>query len=424
MTDLPTLDGTSGWITIWNDIKNGGLPLIIFFILFVVWTSRIYISDFVSALFKLFKNKTLGKEIRHYTKKEVVNHPIFKDLEFWITVGISSMRMNTIVSTLPTASQHIETLEYLKAKEEIAKDLLNIKFKSIQKCLKDFINDHDLSTLTTELLKQYIQSALKMCKGTQQKEMQEMGIPDKFLIKYIVYERVADEVLQSTINILLSDDNFNIDIYTRTYLLFNVLDNYLTDVFNNIIHTVESINGDLNGIEYKGNTIGVKRTSILKPPHPSFVMPVKEILIEVMSKFGASRAYMVRYYLNSHNIGTFSCVYEVLAKGVTSELSNIQEYPMNNEYDVISILKRGQNIVSEISQFNAYTVEGLSERGIHGIIMSPVFENDKLIGALVLDYLSVEDFNANKDMDKIDEKLNRYVTLLQPYICYPVDYIF
>jgi len=68
-------------------------------------------------------------------------------------------------------------------------------------------------------------------------------------------------------------------------------------------------------------------------------------------------------------------------------------------------------------------MERLSARGDNAIVLVPVIDDNNLIGLLVLDYISVEEFNA-RHMDRHDKKLKEYAKDLVPYITYPEDYQF
>ena len=63
-------------------------------------------------------------------------------------------------------------------------------------------------------------------------------------------------------------------------------------------------------------------------------------------------------------------------------------------------------------------------RGIDAIIISPIFEDDILIGMLVLDYVNIELYGRHKDDKDLDKKMKQYSEKLKPYISYPKDYKF
>ena len=422
MTDITDI-GESFWTTVWSDIKNGGTPFFIMLLLFIIWTCKKYIGDFFNLVLEQLKIKAKNKT-KAYTKKDVINHPIFRDLEFWLSSGIDSIKMYNMIPNYSFVTEHIESEDYLKAKEEIAKDLLRIKFKTIQTYLKEFISEYDIDELDIELFRKYIYQTLQVCKAIQQREMTEAGIPERFLIKYLAFERISTDILFRGIDTILDDTVYSVSIPTRAYLIFNALDHYMNEIFNNIVHTVESINGDLNGIEYKGNIIGSKKVEIIQPPHPSFVEQATEKLNEIRSLYSASRAYVVRVYDGENKVKKYSCVYEVCDNGITTEISNLQAIPCIKEADIFNILKKDEIISADISKFNDFMSSRLTNRGIDAIIIAPIFEDDKLIGMLVLDYVNIELYGRHKDDKDLDKKMKQYSEELKPYISYPKDYKF
>ena len=180
MTDITDI-GESFWTTVWSDIKNGGTPFFIMLLLFIIWTCKKYIGDFFNLILEQLKIKAKNKT-KSYTKKDVINHPIFRDLEFWLSSCIDSIKMYNMIPNYSFVTEHIDSEDYLKAKEEIAKDLLRIKFKTIQTYLKQFISEYDIDELDIELFRKYIYQTLQVCKAIQQREMTETGIPERFLI--------------------------------------------------------------------------------------------------------------------------------------------------------------------------------------------------------------------------------------------------
>ena len=191
-----------------------------------------------------------------------------------------------------------------------------------------------------------------------------------------------------------------------------------------MLSTVAAINGDLNGVEYKGEIIGEKRKEILQPPYSSYVHPCREELKSIMTEFGASRCYMLKYFINEKDEYLHSCVYEVCDVGVIPEIANIQNIPNNMDSEILSILKSGTVVAVDISKFNNYVSKRLTERGINAIILVPVFSGTEFSGVLALDYLSIKEYDSHKDIENLDEKLQNYSKDLSTFITYPDDYKF
>lgn len=414
----------SGWLVIWDDIKNGGIPLLIFSGMLLMWFLKPHLNNLFLAIGKLITRK-IDNSVKEYTTLDVKHHPVFKDLEFWLTVGVKSLKMNNISYQYPMVKVHVESPEYMQAKEDIAKDVLTIKFKVIKEYVESFIKENPIEHLNLETLRSILLTYLHKCEIKQHSELLEQKIPSEFLKKYFIYEKMSHDLFYQTIEGYLNEGAFNnLSPTTRLYLVLSAINHYLTNCYNNMVYTVAVINGDLNGVEYKGNIIGKKKQSVLQPPHSTFVYPVREKLLSIMTEFGASRATLLKYYTNSDNEYVHSAVYESCAPGIMPMIQNIQNIPNNMEMDVLDILKNGTIISVDISKFNNNLIERLAQRGIDAVILVPIFEGNDFSGILMLDYVSLEEYIKHKDIPTLDEILMKYSKDLSSYISYPKNYLF
>lgn len=421
---METFTNTSGWLVIWEDIKNGGIPLLIFCGMMIMWFLKPHINNIFLYIGKLITKK-IDNTVKEYTILDVKNHPVFRDLEFWLEVGVKSLKMNTINYQYPMVKVHIESPEYMKAKEDIAKDILITKFKIIKEYIELFLKENPLENLSLDVVRSTLLTYLHKCEIKQHSELIDQKIPSEFLKKFFIYEKFSSDLFYQTVDGYLNEGAFNnLNVTSRIYLVFTAINNYLTNCYNNMIYTTAIINGDLNGVEYKGNIIGKKKQNILQPPHSTFVYPVKEKLTSIMTEFGASRATLMKYYTNSDNVYVHSAVYEVCSPGIMPMLSTIQNVPNNVEMDVIELLKNGTIISVDIGKFNNNLIERLTSRGIDAIIIVPIFNGNEFSGTLTLDYVSLEEYNIKKDILGSDEILLKYAKELETYISYPKNYIF
>ena len=409
-------------LALWNDVKNGGTSLYILLFFLLLYFLKPYVNSILVFVGKLIRGK-VEKKTKEYTINDVKNHPIFKDLDFWLDIGIKSLKMNNININYPlTRVIHKESEDYLKAKEEIAKDILTIKFSVVKEYLKLFLEENPLENVDLESIKTYFSKYVAKCEIKQYNEMLEAKIPEEFLKKYYIYERMALDLLKNNMEGVLSEKAFDLNPISRIYLAFTALNNYLAESYNTMLFTVYTINGDLNGVEYKGNIIGEAKQEILQPPNSALVIPAIEKLNKIMYEFGASRAILIKYFEKNDEL-YHSAVYEVCDKGITSVIGRMQNISSMSEMDTVNLLKNNTVISVEISKFNNHLMERLSARGDDAIVLVPILEHNDLIGALVLDYVSVEEFNS-KHMDMYDDKLKNYSKDLMPYISYPEDYKF
>lgn len=410
-------------LAIWNDIKQGGIPLLVMTFIVILMMLKPYAHNILTFLGNLITLR-FEKKTKKYTINDIKNHQIFKDLDFWLEMGIESINLNHVHTGFPYSSRHKETEDYMKAKEQIAKDILRIKFTVIKEYLEAFIKDNDLEKIDLESAKKFVETYLNKCEIKQYNLMKEQNIPEKFLKKYFVYEQSSLEFLNHTIVAYLDEKSFNLDILSRIYLIFNALNAYLADTYNTMLTSVTAINGDLNGVEYKGEVIGEKRQEILQPPHSSYTYPCREELKTIMTEFGASRAYLMKYYLNSKDEYVHSCVYEVCDVGVMPMITKVQNIVNNMESEVLQMLKNGTVISVDISKFNNFLSKRLTERGINAIILVPIFSGTEFSGVLALDYLSYREYEQHKDIKDLDEKLKKYALELSTFLTYPDDYKF
>lgn len=405
-------------LQIWNDIKTGGVP----FIIILIVTGLVFFKRYFIMLFDLMIKRLSRKyQTKEYTRDEVLRHPIFRNLEFWLSVGIDSITFRTIA--IPSiALIHPEDSVYSIVKEDIAKDLLRIKFETIKETINEFIKEFDFSSIEKQILKGYIENSLEKCKIKQQKRYVDSGIPAVFLTKYLALERVSEQILLYSLQMFF-DSNLALTNNSIVYLMMNVMDNYLTTIFNNVSMTIQSINGDLKGCSYKGKVIGQKPITVMKPPHPSFSMIVQKLLVDILNKYSASRAYIIKYYANKEGEKYYSCVYEVCDKGITSEIKSMQKVPTTIDCGEMKVLEDGHLISVDISKFNNFLSEKFSKRGADAVIMVPIIVGGRLSGALILEYVNIETFNS-LDIEKIEDDIVSEAGKMKPYIEYPKDYDF
>ena len=410
-------------LTIWNDIKQGGIPFVIVCILLLFYVIKPYTNNILTFLGNLITLK-FNKKNKRYKIEDIKNHQIFKDLDFWLEMGIDSINLNHVHTGFPYTTRHKETESYMKAKEQIAKDLLRIKFTVVKEYLQNFIEENDLAKIDIDQAKKFVETYLNKCEIKQYNLMKKQNIPEPFLKKYFVYETSAIEVLNHTIVAYLDEKSFNLDILSRIYLIFNSINSYLADTYNTMLSTVAAINGDLNGTEYKGEIIGEKRQEIIQPPHSSYVSPCRDMLKTIMTEFGASRAYLIKYYTKESGDYVHSCVYEVCDVGVMPMITKIQNITNTTDSEALEMLKNGTVVSVYISKFNNYISKRLTERGINAIILAPIFSGNEFSGLLALDYLSINEYEARKNIKNLDEKLQKYCNDLSTYLTYPDDWKF
>lgn len=408
---VESIDGNT-LISIWNDIKAGGTSFYIFFVLFNL---TFFKEQWINAIKYIF-NKIFAKEHRAtYTKKDLIKHPIFNDLDYWLNLGIDALHIKE--------NLHPEEDDYINNKERMAKEVIRIKYETMKEALKTFVQETDIDNLDNDVACAYLMDMLVKENIAQKRKFNERGIPQKFLNKLYMISDISKKIIYNAIKNFFSN-NCNSTTATKMYMAFNTLDGYLNVVFNDLCETMSTINGDLKTEIFDGKPMGtVSKVKMLRPPHPTYPMIVKEKLDMVLQDLNGSRAMICKYFKKDGE-HYHSAVYESTIIGVTSEIANIQMISDDQEKNVLNIMEESGTIAADISKFNATTIERFNTRGVKGIILVPIYNEEKIDGTLSIDYISIEKFeNAIKDKN-LDKKLKEYAESFANYIQYPANYEF
>ena len=306
----------------------------------------------------------------------------------------------------------------------MAKEVIRIKYTTMKESLSMFIDETDIDNIDSDLACVYLIDCLTKNSITQKRKFNERGIPLKFLNKFYVISDISKKIIYNAIRNFFSK-SCEANTATKIYMAFNTLDGYLNVIFNDLCETMSTINGDLKTEIFDGKPMGRPQITTLKPPHPTYPLIVKEKLAEILQDFNGSRAMISKYYIKN-NEHMHSVVYESAIIGVTSEIANIQQINDEHEKNILNIMNESGSIAADISKFSSNTIERLNRRGTKAIIIAPIYNNEKIDGALSIDYISIENFDniANDKKFNLDEKLKRYTEELAPYIQYPENYVF
>lgn len=410
MSELPNLTHDSGWLQIWQDIRYFGPSFWVFIIIFVL----AYFKEPIVQLCKLgVKNIFKDKEL-NYSKKDIIKHPIFKDLDYWLNIGICAIRLKN--------NLHPEEEDYINNKEKMAKEVIRIKYETTKESLKTFVEETDIDNLDADVACQYLLDCLTKNSITQKQRFIERGISPKFLNKfYLITDMTEKSIFSAIKNFFIRGCGLN--TASKMYVALNTIDGYLNVIFNNLIDTIESINGDLKDELFDGEPMCKSYKCSLKPPHPTYSMIVKEKLDEVLRDLNGSRAMISKYFIKDDE-HYHSAVYESTIVGVTQEINNIQYVSDDKEKNILNIMRTNGNIAANISKFGANTIERFNARGVKGIILAPIYNEGKIDGVLSIDYISDEKFESVSKMKNLDDKLKQYTDMFASYIVYPNHYKF
>lgn len=412
MTQLPDMASNSGWLVIWSDIKNFGTG----FWAFLILISFYILKDQLKDLFKMFINKLTHRNPSQlsYTKKDILRHPIFRNLDYWLNIGIHAVRLKS--------NLHPEEEDYTNNKEKMAKEVIRIKYETTRESLKSFVEENDFDNMDEEVASAYLIDCLVKNSITQKQRFIERGISPKFLNKFYLLTDVTEKLVFNAVKNFFTR-GCELSTSSKMYVALNTIDGCLSVIFNNLIDTIESINGDLKDETFDGEPMCQSYHSTLKPPHPTYSMIVKDKLDEVLRDLNGSRAMICKYFTKDGE-HYHSAVYESTIIGITSEMKNVQMVSDDREKNILNIMKTNGNIAANISKFGANTIERFNSRGVKGIIIAPIYNDGKIDGALSIDYVSSEKFEKAVALENLDEIIDSYTKEFAPYIIYPKNYNF
>lgn len=250
----------SEWVSLARDIfewvKSGILPFTLFLIVFIIWICRDTIKQLPQNFIDLitFKSKSRYPE---FSNKDIKRHQVFDTLKFWLNNGIQALSYDNYYIASLVIGGHKDAPDYIKAKEEMAREVLIIKFEELQKTLTKMVDENDFTNMSAEHLQTICTESFNATIRNVRKRMVEEGMPPKFIAKYIAIQEITDNVFRDTIH-QLTDHNICVGLNTptRAYLVLDALAAYVEQTRAGMVGLVVNINGDLNGEVWKGKMIG------------------------------------------------------------------------------------------------------------------------------------------------------------------------
>jgi len=351
-------------------------------ILFVV----MFKEDIRSFIHAYADSKTSGvRNSVTYTKNDVINHPIFRDLDYWLTNGIDLVK-----------------IEKSYAKELIMKDLLRIKFTVIKEILTKLVNDNSIEHCSIQELKDDIRNTLRDIDAQKVIGWRNNGIPEVFIRKYIVLHQLGQELSFNTMRVFLSEE-VCADNYTRMYLVLSIFEAQLSNIYANAVSTALSLNGDLNGIIYKGVIIGSKGTmyAMDTPVHKELI---EDKLSDILVRNHASRAAIFMFHdypgLDPFD-GKYSMVYECCAPGISEEKKNTQYMSCSLLSDYEDPFNKGDIIIKRTNELSYGISKVLSDRGSEVVATYSLKDGSRLKGFICLEWNYYDKFKTNVKTDML-----------------------
>ena len=361
----------------WSDMTSTPWGAILGIVVLSMFLFKDQIREVISYVLKR-KSAKYGKS--DYSKKDVLNHPIFRDLDYWINKGIGLVK-----------------IEKSYAKELIMKDVLLIKFNVIKDLLTDNIKDDKIGDMTNFELKKFFQELFRDMDTQQVLGWRNAGIPEVFIKKYLTIQQMGQEVVQNTIKVFLSN-GIDASNYTKCYLILSVLDAQLTNVYASAVSTALSLNGDLNGIIYKGVIIGVSHTFY------AVEAPVSEDLItsrldELVTKVHASRAAVILFHDYPETDpfdGKFSIVYEQCSPGVAGDKRDVQYLPAYIIDSFKTPFEKGEMLEGTILDFDFGVSKIMRQHGSEVLVVYPLKDEGSIKGFIKLNWISKNKYESDK----------------------------
>ena len=82
----------NAYLTIWNDIAQGGTPFWVLLTLFLIWIFKDQINKLIGVIINLFSDRFSHKR-KFYKSSDLKKHQLFKDLDYWLKTGIEAIHL-------------------------------------------------------------------------------------------------------------------------------------------------------------------------------------------------------------------------------------------------------------------------------------------------------------------------------------------
>lgn len=382
-------------------------PFLIIVLLFIVWLGVVLYKERENVFEILKAYFFINFHRRKIAKNDLLEHQLFKDLDYWIDYRVNQMYGQT--------SNH----SYDKAKIAMARAMLLLKLKDSKLWLQDFVHNTNFELASLEDIKVSFLHKKEKHRSIQWNEYKKRGIPQKFIEKFVEVSRIHETYVMDALAGMLSE-KIPMTIYEKLYLVLNFLSTYYTTLIVETGRVVDSINGDLKGEIFDGMIVGGNEYKSYPVPNREYIPLVETKLNEILMISRASRAsiFIFHDFIGDDYLqGCISRIYEYEVKGFSPVMGKFQYKPAICVSDMIQNWKRHEGFCSEISDVNDMLKEFLVEIGVEAIITYPMFLGGQLKGFIGLEYSNLEVFR-NQDLEKVLGIIKKYSSILNIYIDY------
>ena len=188
---------------------------------------------------KVMKKKTEVVKIRTITESDILNHEIFKYIDFWMYSRVPTIQFSTEYRTV------------------VFRKYLSIYLKKHKENIKKYVDEKKFETMDDPTLWNSLLDLINDTIYDYEKEMESVGIP-KIVIEKMKVKN--NDIISLTIDLIsgVCDSQF----YTseknllKIYSILNIMLSILENTISNSDHICNSINGQLKGLKFTdGNKI-------------------------------------------------------------------------------------------------------------------------------------------------------------------------
>lgn len=139
-------------------------------------------------------------------------------------------------------------------------------------------------------------------------------------------------------------------------------------------------------------------------------MKINEFLRAAMFDLNADRGWIMMFHNGSATASgipfkKFSCVYEVVRKGVSTEIQSVQDMPLSSMPDMVDFILKNPDpfevVVSNLGPtYLRYTVE---QQGIQYMVWHRLVMNDVVIGFVGFDWLKTPEKKQEQEYASVNK---------------------
>lgn len=210
--------------------EYGWAAMIPIIIIFIIWKM---------IPFLLKKEKEFGADT--YLRQEIFRgldfHPLFKSLEYRIMVEVPSME---IVPNKPV-------------RQSLFRDILHIELETLyDACVQ--ITKMNMTSWSSERWRMEIKTQMNSVFSGMNKKMRNNGVPDAVIHKYARWHRSNLNIMYHFIDQVSNEPCYS-NNEARTITFFLTLDLMIKTLIADAERNLRNLNGEIGGLEYKGEII-------------------------------------------------------------------------------------------------------------------------------------------------------------------------